>query len=71
MTIKDRFIDYWTTSEYENYKYDLSIFEMLIYGCVGSMAAVMSILGIILTLPIWCAPYMLYKMHQIKEVKHE
>lgn len=71
MTIKDRFIDYWTTSEYESYRYDLSIFEMLTYGCVGSIAAIVSILGVIFTLPIWCVPYILYKMHQIKEGEHE
>lgn len=66
MTLKDRFLDYWTTSEYEDYTYALSIFEMLIYGVVGATVAVVAILGIILTLPIWCIPYLVYKSYVIK-----
>ena len=66
MTLKDRFLDYWTTSEYEDYKYDLSIFECMIYCCVGSVAAVVAILGAILTFPLWCIPYLIYKSHRIK-----
>lgn len=67
MTLKDRFLDYWTTTEYESYKYDLSIFECLIYGCIGSTIAVVAILGTILTLPLWCVPYLIYKSYKIKK----
>lgn len=66
MTLKDRFWDYWTTTEYEEYKYDLSIFECMIYCCVGSIALVIAISGTILTLPLWCIPYLAYKSHRIK-----
>ena len=66
MTLKDRFWDYWTTTEYEEYKYDLSIFECMIYCCVGSIAAVIAISGTIFTLPLWCVPYLIYKSHRIK-----
>lgn len=71
ITLKDRFFDYWTTSEYEDYTYDLSIFEMLIYGVVGATVAVVAILGTILTLPIWCVPYMAYKSHMIRSESNE
>lgn len=66
MTIKDRFLDYWTTSEYDEYEYDLSIFEMMIYGCIGAVVLVIAILGTILTLPLWCIPYLVYKHYKIK-----
>lgn len=70
MTLKDRFLDYWTTGEREYYTYDLSIFERLIYGTVGSIAITIVISGIILTLPIWSVPYMVYKSYRIKGDKN-
>jgi hypothetical protein len=68
MTLKDRFWDYWTTTEYEEYKYDLSIFECMIYCCVGSIALVIEILSVILTLPLWSIPYLVYKSHRLKMI---
>lgn len=70
MTLKDRFIDYWTTDSYQDYTYDLSIFEMLIYGVVGSIAAIIAVAGIVLTLPVWSVPYLVYKSHKIKVDKN-
>lgn len=66
MNLKDRFLDYWTTDVYQDYTYDLSIFEMLIYGVSGAIFAIVAILGTVLTLPIWCIPYLVYKSYVIR-----
>ena len=71
MTLKDRFLDYWTTDPYQDYTYDLSIFEMLIYGVSGAIVAVVAILGTVLTLPIWCVPYLVYKSYVIRREGNE
>ena len=62
MTIKDRFLDYWNTDlEYEDYKYDLSIFEQIIYGFSGVLAAIIAVLSVVATAPLWGIPYVIYK----------
>ena len=70
MTIKDRFLDYWT-HESDEYAYDLSIFEMILYGMVGCVGFAVLIVGIIYSIPIWGIPYILYKAHKIKGTEHD
>lgn len=63
MTIKDRFLDYWNTDiRYQDYKYDLSIFEMMIYAVFG----VIGVIGLVVSIPFWCTPYLIYKAIKIK-----
>ena len=66
MSIKDRFFDYWETDRrYEDYKYDLTIFEEMTYGIVGSIGIIIFFIVLVLGFPIWCLPYMIYKYFQI------
>lgn len=72
MTIMDRFIDYWSTDlAYEDYKYDLSIFEQIIYGVCGVALFIPMSIGLIITAPLWGVPYMLYKAGKLKRCEHE
>lgn len=62
MTIKDRFLDYWNTDlAYDDYEYDLSIFEQIIYGFAGTLAGIIFVLGVVCTAPLWGIPYVIYK----------
>ena len=68
MTIKDRFLDYWNTDlEYTDYKYDLSIFEQIVYGFAGTLAAIIGVLIVVSTATLWGIPYVIYKF--IKLIK--
>ena len=68
MTIKDRFLDYWNTDTiYEDYKYDLSVFEQMIYGITGVFVGVIGLLGVLITLPLWGVPYAVYKVIKVRE----
>jgi hypothetical protein len=69
MKLKDRFIDFWTTTEYEDYKYDLSVFEMLCYTTIGTVLIVAEIAVVIGTMPIWIIPYLVYKAIAIRKGK--
>lgn len=72
MTIKDRFLDYWNTDlAYDDYKYDISIFEQLIYGIGGMAAYIIAAAGVIVTVPLWGIPYLIYKSRKIKERRDE
>lgn len=72
MRLVDRFMDFWTTSEYEDYKYDLSIFEMLCYIPIGAVLIAVSAVAVVGTLPIWIIPYLVYKEIIIrKDRSHE
>lgn len=72
MLLVDRFMDYWTTSEYEEYKYDLSIFEILCYILIGAVLIAFSAAVVVGTIPIWIIPYLIYKAIAIrKEKPHE
>lgn len=67
MTIKDRFLDYWNTDlAYGDYEYDLSIFEQMIYGIAGTLVGVISVLGALVTLPLWGIPYAVYKAIKVR-----
>lgn len=69
MKIKERFLDYWNTDlEYEDYKYDLSIFEQMAYGIIGSLFTIICVLCTVVTLPLWVVPYIVYK--RIKLNRH-
>ena len=62
MSIKDRFLDYWNTDlEYEDYKYDLSIFEQMVYGISGALVGIACVLIIVLTIPLWAIPFLVCK----------
>lgn len=62
MTIKDRFLDYWNTDlAYGDYKYDLSIFEQIVYGTFGTLAALIFVLVAVSTATLWGIPYVIYK----------
>lgn len=68
MSLKDRFIDYWTTDfAYEDYKYDITILEQLVYGFVGTVGCIVAVLGLLFTFPSWILPYMIYKAHKCKK----
>lgn len=67
MTIKDRFLDFWDGWDKGYYKYDLTIFEMMIYSVFGSIVGLVIGVTVIATLPIWCAPYIVYKSKIIKK----
>ena len=68
MSLKDRFLDYWSTDwAYEDYKYDLSIFEMMIYGAVGTIAGIIVVGVVVITAPLWAIPYLVYKHSKLKE----
>lgn len=69
MKLKDRFLDFWTTSEYEHYKYDLSIFEMLCYTLIGTVLVVAEIVVVIGSMPIWIIPYLVYKAIAVRKGK--
>lgn len=72
MSLKDRFIDYWSTDlAYEDYKYDLSIFEQIIYGIFGVSLFIPMGIGLIITVPLWGIPYMIYKTGRLKRCEHE
>lgn len=72
MTIIDRFMDYWSTDlAYEDYKYDLSMFEQIIYGVCGVSLFIPMGIGLITTVPLWGIPYMLYKAVKLKRREHE
>ena len=62
MTIKDRFLDYWCAKAYYgDYEYDLSIFERIVYGFAGVLFAFILVLGVVITVPLWGIPYVIYK----------
>lgn len=62
MAIKDRFLDYWNTDlAYEDYKYDLSIFEQIVYGTFGTLVAFIFVLVVVSTATLWGIPYVIYK----------
>lgn len=68
MTIKERFLDYWHTDlAYEDYKYNLSIFEQILYGFIGTIGGFVVIVGIVTTFLIWAIPYVIYKKWAISE----
>lgn len=68
MKIKDRFLDYWNSDlRFEDYKYDLSIFEQMIYGIAGTLAGVIGVFGALITLPLWGVPYAVYKAIKARE----
>lgn len=53
MTILDRFMDYWHTDlAYEDYEYDLTIFEQMAYGLIGAIGFVIALLVLIVSCPI-------------------
>ena len=62
MSIKDRFLDYWNTDlAYEDYKYDLTIFEMMVYGIGGALVGAVAFVIVLFTVPLWAIPYLVYK----------
>lgn len=69
MRLTDRFLDFWYNSGYEEYKYDLSIFEMLCYTIIGSIVVVAEIAVVIGTMPIWIIPYLVYKAIAVRKEK--
>lgn len=72
MTIKDRFLYFWSGWDKEYYEYDLTIFEMMIYAIFGSVAGFVIGVAVIATFPIWCVPYIVYKSKTIrKENEHD
>lgn len=72
MNLKDRFMDYWTTDiRYQDYTYDLSIFEMMIYGTFGSIISIVGFIGTIVLLPLWCVPYLIYKSYKLRSGSNE
>ena len=72
MNLKDRFMDYWTTDiRHQDYTYDLSIFEMMIYGAFGAIISIVGFIGTIVTLPLWCVPYLIYKSYKLRSGSNE
>jgi len=69
MSIKDRFFDYWTTGSLSSYKYNLSIFEQMVYGIFGVLGGIIVAIVVVVTFPIWCIPYIIYKSLQIKRAR--
>ena len=68
MTLKDRFLDYWHTDlAYEDYQYDLSIFEQLVYGLFGTIGLIIALLGLIVSCPLWAIPYIIYKSIKLRK----
>lgn len=68
MTIKDRFLDYWNTDlAYEDYEYDLSIFEQMVYGLTGTLVGIIGVLGALVTAPLWGIPYTVYNAIKTRE----
>lgn len=62
INLKDRFLDYWQTDyAYDDYTYNLSIFEQISYGVIGSIGGLILIVSIIASVPIWIVPYLIYK----------
>ena len=72
MNLKDRFIDYWRTDlAYGDYTYNISIFEQIVYGFVGTVGGVIGGVSLFLTAPIWGIPYIIYKNVKIKNEENE
>lgn len=68
MSIKDRFLDYWHTDlAYEDYEYELTIFEQMAYGLIGSIGFIIALLVLIVSCPIWAIPYIIYKAIKIRK----
>ena len=68
MTILDGFMDYWHTDlAYEDYEYDLTIFEQMAYGLIGAIGFVIALLVLIVSCPIWAIPYIIYKAIKIRK----
>ena len=62
MNIKERFLDYWNTDlVYDDYKYDITIFEQIIYVFIGAIGGIVAFIVILSTFPLWCLPYLFYK----------
>ena len=69
MKLKDRFLDFWHNSGHEEYKYNLSILEMLCYTVIGSIVVTAEIVIIVGSMPIWIIPYLVYKVITIRKGK--
>lgn len=62
MNIRERFLDFWG----DDVRGDLSVFEKLIYGAFGITGGILFAIILVIGLPVWSVPYLVYKHFKLK-----
>ena len=69
MTIWERFTDFYGgMADRVDYE-PITIFERLIYGIFGSIAFIIAAVVLVVTIPLWAVPYLIYKSNKLKRGK--
>lgn len=72
MKFIDRFIDFWGTLDHKETRYNLCLFEQIVYGVLGMLIGVLFMfvsIVLVTSSPIWIVPYIIYIRYKINKKK--